>query len=47
MLDTILIGNVGTPNELQELMGIPMADRIRETGGVIVCDWPSYREPRL
>lgn len=47
MLDTILIGNVGTPNELQELMGIPLADRIRETGGVIVCDWPSYREPRL
>ena len=43
MSDTILIGNLADPEALANLMGVPLADRIAETGGVIVCDWKSYR----
>lgn len=42
MLDTILISNE-TPDAFIKTIGPSVADRMRETGGVIVCDWPSFR----
>lgn len=43
MLDTILIANL-TPEEFSASMGESVIDRIRETGTLIECNWPSYRE---
>ena len=42
MLDTILISNE-TPDAFTKNIGASVADRMRETGGVILCDWPSFR----
>ncbi len=40
---TILIANVKDAGEFAELVGPRISDRCREAGGVIVCDWPSFR----
>lgn len=42
MLDTILIANL-TPEEFSASMGESVIDRIRETGTLIECNWPSFR----
>lgn len=42
MRKTILIGNT-TESELPAVLGASTADRLNEAGGVIVCDWPSFR----
>ena len=43
MLDTILIANMTEP-AFRETMGPSISDRLREAGGVIVCDWESFRK---
>lgn len=40
--DTILIGNV-THEAFSSGMNKSIVDRLNETGGIIVCDWPSFR----
>jgi len=40
--DTILISNQ-TKHEFSESIGTSIASRMKETGGIIVCDWPSFR----
>lgn len=40
--DTLLIGNFAF-SELAKNIGDSIASRIQETGGVIQCDWPSFR----
>ncbi len=42
MLDTILIGNL-TPTALADSLDPSIVDRLRETGGIIECTWPSFR----
>lgn len=42
MRDTILVANV-EPAELARLVGDSAASRINETGGIIRCDWLSFR----
>ena len=39
---TVLIGNVKS-DRLQEHLGQSIIDRLIQTGGVIVCDWDSFR----
>lgn len=43
MRDTLLIGNQ-TPGKFRESVGDSIADRLRETGGVIECTWESFRQ---
>ncbi len=43
MKDTILISNQ-TPEAFRASMGESVIDRLRETGGIIECTWPSFRE---
>lgn len=40
--DTLLIGNL-KPEEFEPAMGTSIMSRLRECGGLIVCDWPSFR----
>jgi Cdc6-like AAA superfamily ATPase len=40
--DTLLLGNV-TQDEFKKAMGPSIVSRLNETGGLISCDWPSYR----
>ena len=42
MRKTILIGNI-TESELPAVLGPSTSDRLNEAGGVIVCEWPSFR----
>ena len=42
MKDTILIGNL-KPEEFVRSVGSSVESRLRETGGIIVCEWPSFR----
>ena len=42
MRDTLLISNQ-TKDEFKESIGASVSSRIVETGGIAVCDWPSYR----
>ncbi|MCC6354497.1 MAG: ATP-binding protein [Verrucomicrobiae bacterium] len=42
MRDTVIIANVELA-ELGRLVGDSAASRINETGGIIRCDWPSFR----
>ncbi len=42
MMDTLLIANL-LPEKLRESIGESVSDRLRETGGVMKCDWPSFR----
>lgn len=40
---TILIGNT-TRNEAEHWLTEPVLDRLNETGGIIECNWESYRK---
>lgn len=42
MKDTILIANL-TETEFKESVGSSITDRLREIGGVVKCDWDSFR----
>ncbi len=42
MHDTLLIGNQ-TKEEFTKSLGDSIASRIIETGGIAVCNWPSFR----
>lgn len=41
--DTILIGNFETPKAFDTNVGPSIVSRIQETGGLMVCDWKSFR----
>lgn len=43
MHDTIVLSNHPTVAEFSKAVGDSLVSRIDETGGVIVCDWKSYR----
>ncbi len=43
MCDTLILANQ-TPKALAESLGASIVDRLRETGGVIECSWPSFRK---
>ena len=43
MKDTILVANL-RQDKFEESIGTSAASRLRETGGIIVCDWGSFRE---
>ena len=43
MKDTILICN-RTKEEFEAMIGPSLASRMNEGGGILVCDWPSFRE---
>jgi len=43
-LDTLLISNE-TREGFSEAIGPSVVSRIQETGGAIICDWPSFRTP--
>ncbi|MDE1169864.1 MAG: ATP-binding protein [Verrucomicrobium sp.] len=43
MLTTLLIANL-TEREAEEVLGPSIWTRACETGGVVICDWPSYRK---
>lgn len=40
--DTLLIGNIKA-EEFNKAMGASIVSRLNETGGLITCDWESYR----
>jgi DNA replication protein DnaC len=40
--DTLLVGNL-TPTEFCRCVGSSIESRMCEGGGVLVCDWPSFR----
>jgi DNA replication protein DnaC len=42
MLVTLLVGNIA-PNEVTARLSPSIVSRMKETGGIINCDWPSYR----
>ena len=46
MKDTILIGNL-TREEFECAMGASVCDRLTETGGMIVCNWPTFRVAKM
>lgn len=41
--DTVLIANLDRV-EFEKSMGKSVVSRLNETGGIIVCNWPSFRE---
>lgn len=43
MTDTLLIDN-RTPAEIEKAIGDSIISRMIETGGIIKCDWPSFRK---
>ena len=43
MLATVLIANLSL-TEVQQNINPSILDRANETGGLVVCDWPSYRK---
>lgn len=42
MTDTLLIDN-RLPNDFKDAIGPSLTSRMNETGGIIHCDWPSFR----
>lgn len=42
MLATVIIANL-TPEEVKQQINPSIVSRAEETGGLVVCDWPSYR----
>jgi hypothetical protein len=42
MRDTIMISNE-TPEKMLAQVGPSIEDRMRECGGIIECNWPSFR----
>lgn len=43
MLATVLIANM-TPQQVTEQINPSIVSRAKETGGLVLCDWPSYRQ---
>ncbi|MFQ5502381.1 MAG: ATP-binding protein [Phycisphaerae bacterium] len=43
MTDTLVVGNL-TGEAFHESLGSSITDRLRETGGIIECNWDSFRE---
>lgn len=43
MMDTLLLANL-EPQALQDSLGLSICERLRETGGIIECNWPSFRK---
>lgn len=43
-LSTVLITNTVEDEEIQSEIGYSAYSRAKETGGVVKCDWPSYRK---
>jgi DNA replication protein DnaC len=43
--DTLLIANL-EPAALLESVGESITERLREAGGIIECNWPSFRDPK-
>ena len=41
-MDTLLISNLG-PNEFAASIGDGAVDRLAHAGGIITCNWPSFR----
>lgn len=41
--DTILIGNFDNPRAFDANVGPSVVSRIQETGGLLLCDWKSFR----
>jgi hypothetical protein len=39
----VLVGNL-TVAAFAEVVGDSIVSRMQETGGALVCDWPSYRQ---
>ena len=44
MLATLIIGNVSL-KELTVNLGPSVVDRMAQTGGIVECNWESYRQP--
>jgi hypothetical protein len=42
VLPTVLVGNV-EPDQFAECVGASVADRVNEGGGIVYCDWLSFR----
>jgi DNA replication protein DnaC len=42
MKPTVIIANLDEP-EFRRLVGVSVVDRIREGGGILMFDWPSFR----
>lgn len=42
---TLLIGNFETQADFEESLSDSIVSRMAETGGLIRCDWPSFRQP--
>jgi len=42
-LDTLLLSNEN-PDAFDALVGPSLVSRMKERGGLITCDWPSYRD---
>jgi hypothetical protein len=42
-LPTVIIGNWREAGQVRDSLGASIVDRISETGGIVFCDWPSYR----
>lgn len=40
---TILLATLETPEELRQAIDADILDRVKESGGVIRCEWESYR----
>lgn len=45
MLSTVIITN-HAPKQAVEAVGASIWSRAEETGGIVLCDWPSYRKGR-
>ena len=43
MLPTVIIGNWKSDAEIADCLGASITDRITETGGIVWCNWASYR----
>lgn len=41
-----LTANVASRRELEELLSVPIVDRLIDSAIVLGCDWPSYRKPQ-
>ncbi len=41
--DTLLLGNFTAQNPIEARVGDSVTSRLNETGGIRVCDWPSFR----
>ena len=42
--DTLIVGNLD-PEKVADSLGPSILDRLHECGGIIACNWPSFRAP--